>query len=120
MLSAIEILFTSCCLCALVYFYTQRRLIPSLPNATPTLPLLGSSPFFRGDPVSFLLDQQSRHGNNFLVNLGVTQIAFFLGPEGTNALLRGTENSGISLYAAISHFFGESFQKCIVLKTPSS
>jgi hypothetical protein len=112
MLSAIEILFISCCLCGLIYFYSQRRLVPSLPNAAPNLPLLGNSPFFRQDPVSFLLDQQCRLGNQFMVNLGVTKIAFFLGPEGTNALLRGTEKSGISLYAAISHFFGESFQRC--------
>lgn len=116
MTSVVEILFISCCLSALLYFYSQRRSIPSLPNATPNLPLIGNALHFRHDPVSFLLAQQHLHGSNFMVNLGVTKIAFFLDPEGTNALLRGTEKSGVSLYAAVSHFLGESFQKCMALE----
>ena len=65
------------------------------------------------DPIKFILDQKARHGDIFLVDLAVIRIVFFLGPEGTNAVLKGTDKSGISFWAAMEFVIGEAVIKGI-------
>jgi hypothetical protein len=97
---------------AVLYLNTRPISIPSIPNATPALPFFGNSISFRNDPVRFLQSQRALHGNIFLVDLLALRIVFVLGPEGTNAIFKGTEDSGISMYAAASEFFSETAEYC--------
>src|SRR5437762_866106 len=84
----------------ILYYFLRTPSIPTVPNATPHYPLIGNSVSYGINPIKFLLDQRTRHGNIFLVDLAVIRIVFFLGPEGTNAILKGTDKSGVSFYAA--------------------
>jgi sterol 14alpha-demethylase len=93
------------------YFFLRVPSIPSVPNATPCYPLIGNSVSYGIDPIKFLLDQKARHGNIFLVDLAVIRIVFFLGPDGTNAVLKGTDKSGISFWAAMKFVIGQAIFK---------
>lgn len=90
----------------ILFYLLKPHSIPSIPNATPNLPFIGNSIFFGIDPVKFLLAQRARFGDVFLVNLCIIRIVFFLGPAGTNAILKGTERSGISFWEAVRFIFG--------------
>ena len=92
-----------------LYFVRPSR--SSIPNATPQLPLTGNAVSYGIDPVKFLAGQRARHGDVFRVNLVIIRIVFLLGPEGTNALLKGTEKSGISFYSALSFLIGSAVDK---------
>jgi len=83
----------------------------SIPSATPKLPLIGNAKSFRASPVQYLLSQRAIHGDVFTLHLGFINIVFFLGPEGTNAILSGTERTGISLFSAVTYFFGTPFER---------
>jgi sterol 14alpha-demethylase len=85
--------------------------VSSIPTATPHLPLIGNAISFGVDPIKFLIAQRVRHGDIFLVNLVVVRIAFFLGTDGTNAIFKGTEKSGISFWAAVADIFGPTTAK---------
>lgn len=61
--------------------------------------------------MKFLITQRARHGDVFYVNLAIIRIVFFLGPEGTNAILKGTEKGGISFWAALKFVIGGSVDK---------
>ena len=95
----------------LLFYSLRNTTIPSVPNATPHLPLLGNSISYGINPVKFLLEQRARHGNIFLVDLVAIRIVFFLGPRGTNAILKGTDSSGISFWAAMEFVIGEPIKK---------
>ena len=82
--------------------------IPSIPNASSTLSVLGNSLSFAKDPVAFLQSQRDRLGDVFLVDLMMLRIVFFLGPEGSNSIFKGTEDSGLSMYAAVGECFSET------------
>ena len=99
---------------AIIFSFIKQDSIPTVPNATPNLPILGNSLSFRRNPVQYLISQRARHGDVFRVNLGVVRLVFFLGPEGTNAVLSATESSGISLFEAIAYLFGRSFYQGIM------
>ena len=90
----------------LLYYLLKPPSIPGIPNATPMLPLIGNAIHFGIDPVTFLVNQRATHGDVFLVNLGIIRIVFFLGPEGTNAILKGTEKGGISFWDALRFVIG--------------
>lgn len=96
----------------ILYVKTKSIPIPGIPSATPSLPFFGNSISFRKDPIKFLQSQQARHGNIFLVDLMVLRIVFCLGPEGNNAVFKGTEESGISMYAAVGEFFSVPKDYC--------
>jgi hypothetical protein len=98
----------------ILYYFLRSPSIPSVPNATPCYPLIGNSVSYGMDPIKFLLDQKARHGNIFLVDLAVIRIVFFLGPDGTNAVLKGTDKSGISFWAAMEFVIGEAIIKGII------
>lgn len=95
----------------ILYYLLKPPCIPSIPTATPHIPVIGNAVSFGLDPVKFLLDQQTRHGDIFLVDLAVIRIVFFLGPEGTNAIVKGTDKSGIGFYAALSFLIGAIIDK---------
>lgn len=97
----------------ILYYFIRISSIPSVPNASPHYPLIGNSVSYGMDPVKFLLDQKARHGDIFLVNLAVIHIVFFLGPEGTNAILKGTDKSGISFWSAMEFVIGQAVVKGI-------
>ena len=101
-----------------LYLETRPKSVPSIPKATPSFPILGNSISFQKDPVRYLQSQWALHGNIFLVDLMVLRIIFVLGPEGTNSIFKGTEGSGISLYAAAGEFFSETAEYCT--RPPSS
>jgi hypothetical protein len=90
----------------ILYYFLRIPSIPSVPTATPHYPLIGNSVSYGMDPIKFLLVQRARHGDIFLVDLAVIRIVFFLGPEGTNAILKGTDKSGISFWAAMETVIG--------------
>jgi hypothetical protein len=94
-------------------YYLRPFKIPSIPNATPDLPLIGNTISFGLDPISFLQSQRARHGDIFLVNMSIFKVVFFLGPEGTNAIFKGTDRGGISFLAAMTFIFGHSLKKGI-------
>lgn len=94
-----------------LYYLLKPSSIPSIPNATPRLPLLGNVIFFGINPVKFLKDNRARHGDIFLVDLVVIRIIFCLGPEGTNTVLKGTERAGISLWVALEYVIGGAVKK---------
>ena len=96
---------------ALFIYSRFESLISIIPSATPKLPIIGNAKSFRADPVQYLLTQRALHGDIFTLHLGFLDFVFFLGPEGTNAVLSGTEKTGISLFVAVSYFFGKSFEK---------
>ena len=114
MISAGDSVFIFLILACLVYLYFKQQ-GPYIPHATPKLPIVGNAPFFRRDPIQFLASQRSLHGDQILVDLGVVRMAFFLGPDGTNAVIRATEASGVSLYKSTNYFLGKSFEKGIIL-----
>jgi len=97
----------------ILYYFLRIPSIPSVPNATPHYPLIGNSVSYGMDPIKFILDQKARHGDIFLVDLAVIRIVFFLGPEGTNAVLKGTDKSGISFWAAMEFVIGKAVIKGI-------
>jgi hypothetical protein len=99
-----------------LYWLLKPPSIMSIPTATPHLPFLGNSVSFRINPLKFLLNHRARHGDIFLVNLVVIRIVFFLGPEGTNAILKGTERNGISFSAALFFLIGDAVEKGTFLK----
>ena len=97
---------------AVLYLRSKPVSISSIPNATPTWPILGNSIFFGKDPVKYLQSQRDIHGNVFLVDLFVLRMVFVLGPEANNTVFKGTEKSGMSLYAAAGEFFSETTKYC--------
>jgi len=105
------ILLPALLLIPLLYWFLRTPSIPSIPTATPHIPLIGNSVSFGIDPVKFLLNQRAKHGDVFLVNLAVIRIVFFLGPDGTNTVLKGTEKGGVSLWAALSFLIGSSVER---------
>jgi hypothetical protein len=111
-MSATLILFAVSFFIAFVlHFLINGPVVHGIPRATPSLPLVGSAPWYRQAPVQFLQAQRQKHGDVVLVNLGVLRVVFFLSPQGTNALLKGTEKSGISLPETVNYLFGEPFRK---------
>src|SRR5271169_669772 len=96
-----------------LYYLLKPPSVTSIPTATPHVPLIGNAISFGLDPVKFLIAQRARHGNIFLVNLAVLRIVFVLGPDGTNAIFKATEKSGISFWAAVADIFGPSTAKGI-------
>jgi hypothetical protein len=95
----------------LLYYLLKPFKIASIPNATPNFPLIGNSISFGMDPIAYLLSQRARHGDIFLVNLAVFKVVFFLGPEGTNAIFKGTDRGGISFLAAMTFLIGPPLEK---------
>lgn len=77
--------------------------------------MIGNAISYRPDPIQFLRRQQARHGDVFVVNLGVTSIIYFMGASGVNAIFKGTESAGVSLFAATSYILGGGFEKCIAI-----
>ena len=98
------------CFCFLI----KSRSLSSIPSASPSFPIIGNAISYRKNPIQFLRSQQARLGDTFMVNLGIIRVVYFLGPQGVNAVLRGTENSGVSMFAAACHMLGGAFEKCIV------
>jgi len=98
-------------LLVLVVYLLKPPSIPGIPTATPCLPLVGNAIHFGIDPVNFLVRQRARHGDVFLVNLAIIRVVFFLGPEGTNAILKGTEKGGISFWEALRYVIGGAVDK---------
>jgi len=94
----------------LVYYF-RKPSVQGIPNASPWYPLIGNSAHWGMDPIKFLLEQRAKLGNVFLVDLAVIRIVFFLGPEGTNAILKGTDSSGIGFWAAMDFVIGEAIKK---------
>src|SRR5436190_1798615 len=111
MISVGEWLLLSVLVAALSYLYRRHRSRPDMPQATPKHPLWGNAPYFRRDPIKYLLDQRARHGDHFLVDLTVFRVAFFVSPEAVNAVMGAKEMSGTSLYKATNYFFSDSFMK---------
>ena len=99
----------------IVYYLIKTPSIPSIPNATPHLPILGNALAFIKDPVQYLIDQRALHGDVFLLNLGFVKFVYFLGPEGSNAIFRGTERSGLSQFDTLTLLLGAGAKKCIIL-----
>jgi hypothetical protein len=97
----------------ILYYLLKPPSIPSIPTATPNLPLVGNAIAYGTNPIEFLKAQRARHGDTFLVNLGIINIVFFLGPEGTNTVLKYTERSGVSMYSALGFLIGGSVVKGI-------
>src|SRR5271169_453655 len=95
----------------ILYYFIRTPSIASVPNASPHYPLIGNSVSYGMDPIKFLLDQRARHGDVFLVDLVVIRIVFFLGPEGTNAILKGTDKSGIGFWSAMEFVIGQAVIK---------
>ena len=118
MLASVCLFVFSLSLAVLLHYLTKGPTISNVPESTPSLPLLGSGPWYRQDPVAFLVSQRQRHGDIVLVNLGVLRVLFFLSPEGTNALLKGTERTGVSLPATVSYLFGKPLQRGITHSLP--
>jgi len=94
-----------------LYYFIKPDSIESVPSAQPSLPFIGNSISFGRDPVKYLLAQRSRLGDIFLVNLAVFKVVFFLGPEGTNAIFKGTDHGGISFLAAMTFVIGPPLEK---------
>ena len=94
-----------------LWYFLKPPRVPGIPNATPMLPLIGNAISYGIDPVQFLLRQRQKHGDVFLVNLAIFKVVFFLGPEGTNAIFKGTERSGISFYASLEFLMGAPVTK---------
>src|SRR2546430_14090828 len=95
----------------ILYYFLTPTSLPGIPNATPNLPIIGNAIHFGLNPVNFLKTQRARHGDVFLVNLAIIKIIFFLGPEGTNAILKGTEKGGISFWDALKFVIGGAVNK---------
>jgi sterol 14-demethylase len=95
----------------LSYYIFKPSSIESIPNATPSLPLIGNAIAFGLDPIQFLLSQRKRHGDVILVNLAVFKVVFFLGAEGANAIFKGTDHGGISFLAAMIYVIGPPLEK---------
>jgi len=89
-----------------LWYFLKPPHIPGIPNATPMLPLIGNAIFYGYDPTLYLQQQRKKHGDVFLVNLAIFKVVFFFGPEGTNAILKGTERSGISFWYALEFLMG--------------
>ena len=104
------IIVLSLILLPLLYYLLNPPSIPTIPNATPTLPLLGNALSYGIDPITFLSAQRAKHGNIIHVNLGLISVVFFLGPEGVNAILKGTERAGISFWEALRFLLGEGIE----------
>jgi hypothetical protein len=98
----------------LIAIYTIRgRSPPGIPRARPWLPIVGNAIAFNADAVGFLLSQKEQLGDVVEVDLMVFKVIFFLGPEGSNAVLRGTDKGGISFLAAMKVIIGPPLQKGI-------
>jgi len=67
------------------------------------------------DPIKFLVEQRAKLGNVFLIDLAVIRVVFFLGPDGTNAILKGTDSSGIGFWAAMDFVIGDAIKKGMTL-----
>jgi len=98
----------------LVYYF-RKPSVRGISNASPWYPLIGNSAHWGMDPIKFLLEQRAKLGNVFLVDLAVIRVVFFLGPEGTNAILKGTDSSGIGFWAAMDFVIGEAIKKGAIL-----
>jgi hypothetical protein len=96
----------------ILYYLLKPPSIPGITNASHYLPVLGNALAFRKNPVQFMLDQRAIHGDVFLVNLGFVRFVYFLGPEGTNAIFRGTERSGLSQFDTLTLLLGVGAKKC--------
>jgi len=101
------LLLLSLFLLPLLYFILKPSSLPNIPHATPSLPLIGNAIFYGLNPVGFLTQQRAQHGDIVLVNLGLIKVVFFLGPEGVNAILKGTEKAGISFWDALTILLGD-------------
>jgi hypothetical protein len=110
MLATIALFVFSLSLALGLHYLVNSPAISNVPHSTPSLPLVGSGPWYRRDPIKFLQSQRQRHGDKVLINLGVIRALWFFGPEGTNAVLKGTERTGVSLPATTSYLFGKPFQ----------
>jgi sterol 14alpha-demethylase len=100
-----------CLIIPILYYLLKPYSVESIPNATPTFPLIGNAISYGLDPVRYLILQRARYGDIFLVNLGVFKVVFFLGPDGTNAIFKGTDQSGISFLAAMIFVIGPPLEK---------
>jgi len=96
----------------ILYYLLKPPSIAGIPNATPSLPVFGNSLAFMKDPVQFMLDQRAIDGHVFLLNLGFVRFVYFLGPDGTNAIFRGTERSGLSQFNTLTLLLGAGARKC--------
>src|SRR5579862_6881492 len=111
MTTALPTLLVFLLLLPLLYYFLTPSSLTGIPNATPCLPIVGNAIHFGINPVKFLKTQRARHGDVFLVNLAIIKIIFFLGPEGTNAILKGTEKGGISFWDALKFVIGGAVNK---------
>jgi hypothetical protein len=109
-------LFLILALVLIALFTLRGRSPPGIPRAKPWLPIFGNAIAFNADAVGFLLSQRERLGDVVLVDLMVFKVVFFLGPEGSNAVLKGTDKGGISFLAAMKVIIGRPLQKGILLK----
>jgi sterol 14alpha-demethylase len=98
----------------LLVFLLKPFSLPDIPNATPSLPLIGNALYYGLDPVGFLKQQRAKHGDVVLVDLALIKVVFFLGADGTNAILKGTEKGGISFWAALRFLFGGIVNKSLL------
>ena len=105
------ILLAIALLIPLLFYPLKPSSIPSIPEASPNFPLIGNSISFGLDPIKFLQTQRTRHGDIFFVNLGIFKVIFFLGPEGTNAIYKGTDLGRISFLAAMTYLRSPPFEK---------
>jgi len=111
MIAATVLFAISLAIALVLHYLVNGPAVSDVPAASPSLPIVGSAPWYRRAPIEFLKAQRERHGDIVLVNLGVLRVVFFLSPEGTNALTKGTEKSGVSLPATVTYLFGEPFRK---------
>lgn len=89
------------------YYVLKSPSISGIPHASPWFPVIGNANSFGTDPVKFLLSQRARHGDILHVNTPFARVVFFFGRAGTNAILSGTDNSGISYFAGNAFLSGE-------------
>jgi hypothetical protein len=103
-------------LVATLFVRRRSRVHDGIPRATPWYPLVGNAIAFNRDAVGFLLSQRERYGDVVEVDLMVFNIVFFLGPDGCNAILRGTDKGGISFLAAMKVIIGPPLVKSTTLQ----
>lgn len=101
-----------------LYYLLKPPSIGNIATATPHFPIVGNAIAYGKDPLKFLAKQRARYGDVFLVNLGILRAVFFLGPQGTTAILKGTERSGLSFYQPLDFFFPGTNIKGIIQKNP--
>lgn len=100
-------------LLSIFLYFRKLPSIPSIPVAKPHSFFFGNAADFSKNPIQYLISQRRIHGDIFLVDLVVIRFVFVLGPEGTNAIFKGTERSGISQLASLKILLGSAVEKCI-------